>query len=771
MVNKKTHVAIWSFIVFLMLFYLYAILTESDFIGDITAPPLMLIFTGCLFYGYVMKQNISSLKLFGWLITIALLAWAICDTWWGIQTIFLHQDPNDNFLTVYGYALTNILFLIGMMLAGYKDFIKMNKLQALFDTAIFIICSGTLLWLFVFQKDTTSIQMLLEDPISFLCVLIDLVLYAWISVWTFSTRQVQPPFYRKIFVFGGLLFVIVDLIYYYQILFTEYDPNSWLDGGYILAFFFLSVSAFQKVFGKSVKTEKRKNAKRTYRLGFEWSVLLVPLVVFIYRRSEVEYFIFLIVVILIYYMLVNISQKVAFQEKLLLLEKNNVADLEKMVEERTQEVTTLMNTDYISGLFNRRYFDTELQNKLVNLKHEEVIAVLYVDQNKSKAIKHLYGIEFSEKLIRILSAQFMTLAKEYQGIVASYSDDVFVFMISGKEADYYAELLAKDIINRCEEVFNVEENTIRVTVNIGIACFPRDTIKGENLVKNADIAMTQARTAGYNRIQFYSEKIGDLSYNRHMIELKLKKVAYDKEFMLFYQPQVYCDTGKLCGFETLIRWYEGGKNFLSPLEFIPLAEETGVIIPLGYWILEQAACQYAIWKDKTGKDFKIAVNISVKQLIEADFVKNLKKIINMYHVNPEFFEVEITESQQIENNINVQRILKDIREIGVAIAIDDFGTGYSSLYYLKNLPIDRIKIAKELVDNIENELDSIAIVQMVMTIAKAKHIKVIAEGVETEEQWNCLKELGCDEIQGYYFSKPLPLNEVEEKWIVSSIAQ
>jgi EAL domain-containing protein (putative c-di-GMP-specific phosphodiesterase class I) len=190
-----------------------------------------------------------------------------------------------------------------------------------------------------------------------------------------------------------------------------------------------------------------------------------------------------------------------------------------------------------------------------------------------------------------------------------------------------------------------------------------------------------------------------------------------------------------------------------------------MIIPLGNWIIENAARQYALWKEKTGKDFRIAVNVSSKQLVEADFLVNLVNILNKYHVNPDFFEVEITESQQIENNINIQETLNEIKRKGISIAIDDFGTGYSSLHYIKSIPADRIKIAKELVDHIESDLYSHSIVQMVISVAKIKGIKVIAEGVETKEQWECLKSLGCDEIQGYYFAKPMPVEEIENNWI------
>jgi len=191
----------------------------------------------------------------------------------------------------------------------------------------------------------------------------------------------------------------------------------------------------------------------------------------------------------------------------------------------------------------------------------------------------------------------------------------------------------------------------------------------------------------------------------------------------------------------------------------------GLIIPLGYWIMENAAKQLCSWQKESNKNLKMAVNVSVKQLSDRDFLKNLRRILYKYNINPDDFEIEITENVQMENNQNLLDTLNKIKDMGISIAIDDFGTGYSSLYYLKNLPVTRIKIAKELVDNIENDIYSKSIIQMVISIAKTKEIKVIAEGVETYEQWQCLKSLDCDEIQGYYFSRPLIPEDVSEKWL------
>jgi diguanylate cyclase (GGDEF)-like protein len=728
----------------------------------------MLIITYTIFYGFVKQEKITILKWLGGMFTLAAFSWFLCDIWWVIQTLVLHSNPEENFITVYGYSMSNLFLFLAMIFAMYEDFKRMNKIQAMLDAMIVALSIGVLLWLFIFEQNNDKVRLLLKDPISMASLIIDIIIYAWINVCAFSTRAIKPPVYQRILSISIIIFVVTDFIYYYIYFYSTYKANSWIDGAYMLSFSFMALSS-------ALKAKRKKDrpviivdhSKKLIccKLGVELFILFVPVVVFIFKRNQVQYFILLVMALLIYYILINFTQKSLFQGKLLELEKKNVLELEKKVKERTEEVTKLLNTDFVTGLYNRRYFEAELSKSLKELKQDELVSLVYIELNKSKLIKYLYGKETSEKLLKNVSKALYQIADNNEGLIATYGDDAFSIMIKGYDAEATSEKIAMDIISLCNELFFVDNHGIRVSLSIGISCYPRNTLDPNNLVKNADVAMTQARYKGFNRVQSYSDKIGKITDNRHNIELKLKKVVFDKEFILYYQPQVYCKDGTLSGFEALIRWYEGGNNFIPPLDFIPLAEETGIIVPLGYWIIENAAKQYAIWKGKTGKEYRIAVNVSSKQLVEVDFVDRLEVILKKYKIKPELFEVEITETQQIENSINIQATLNELKRLGVSIAIDDFGTGYSSLYYLKNIPADRIKIAKELIDNVEGDFYTKAIIQMVISTAKMKGNKVIAEGVETKEQWECLRKLECDEIQGYYFAKPMPAGDIEDKWI------
>lgn len=749
----------------LYIIYIYTIATKNDMIGNLISPIITLILAGIIYYGFLWKTKINPMIWSGRVLFLAVFTWAICDIWWAIEYDLLHVNPDTGLVSLYGYFLTNVFLFIAVLIKARQDVKVMNRIQAMLDTIIVFICMAVLLWLFVFEQNHNKVAVIYSDGIAFASLFIDIAIYVWINVWSFATRLLQPPLYQRIMMTGCLVYVVTDAIYYYMYFYTSYTSNSWVDGAYVLSFSFLALGAYMKK-----KTNKGYHISTiegsiTGRIRMELLVLVVPFMVFIWKRSEVEYLLLLVASLMVYFILINYTQKSIFQKTLLDLEKKNVAELELKIQERTEEIIRTQNTDYLSGLYSRRYFDEKLLQVRNDLENDEQLALLYIDQSRSRTIRYLFGKDVTERLLKMVAEAIRQIAVGENVTLAAYGDDVFVVLIQGKEVEEDAKKMAEQIINRCDKLFYVNNHAILITLNIGISFYPLDTLNVNNLTRNADVAMLQARANGLNRIQIYDKKIGDLTYSRHQVEMKLKKVVYDKEFLLYYQPQVFSNSGELCGFEALIRWKDDNGKLIPPMDFIPVTEEIGMIVPLGYWIIEQAAKQHTLWRERTGKDYRISVNVSTRQLVEADFLQRLQEILRKYDVPTASFEIEITESHQIENSVNIAAILNGIRGLGVSLAMDDFGTGYSSLYYIKNMPTDRIKIAKELIDNIENDIYSYYIIQMVISIAREKRIAVIAEGVETKEQWECLKELGCDEIQGYYFAKPMPVTEIEEKWL------
>jgi EAL domain-containing protein (putative c-di-GMP-specific phosphodiesterase class I) len=320
---------------------------------------------------------------------------------------------------------------------------------------------------------------------------------------------------------------------------------------------------------------------------------------------------------------------------------------------------------------------------------------------------------------------------------------------------------ASEIIRRCSDIYYIDGYQIKVNVNIGISVLPYDATNRDELIKHADIAMTQARTQGLNTIQEFNLEISEVFLRRNTIELMLKKVNFAKEFIIYYQPQLETSTRKIIGFEALLRWRTGSGKFISPGEFIPIAEETGYIIQIGDWVTKEVLKQMIHWNRRFKETVMIGINVSLRQLNTAQFLESLREEIKKLEIEPEWIDLEITESLQLMENPEVLNVLEEIRLLGVKISIDDFGTGYSSLSYFKDLPADRIKLAKELIDFIHKDDFDYQLVKSMILLAHARNIRVIAEGVETIEQWESLKELQCDEVQGFYFGRPVSASEIE----------
>jgi diguanylate cyclase (GGDEF)-like protein len=753
--------------------YAFAVITVNNVIGDLLSPVLTLVALCFVCYGFVIKEKSRIFKLCGVFYSLSLFFWFLLDFIWGLSTLVFHVNPENNLFVIYGYSATNLFLFLSLIISGYMEIRKLNKIQVILDTLIISICITVFLWVFIFNRDVSKANTITSDYIFMFTSIIDIIILGWTSVWYFSTRTNKSALFVKISAFGGLLFVISDLIYNYQYFYASYQPNSLLDGGYMLGFTFMAASGYVKSREICKEEDIRKNKKVFFQLSKEVLIITMPVLIFIFKKDQSDYIIILVISILLYYVLSNYTQKIILQEKLLLSERNHVIELEEKVEERTKEIVRIMNTDIVTGLYNRRYFEDYINKAYRLIEVNEFISLLYIDINKYTSIKSLYGKFISEELLKDVGEKInnLILKLDHSALFASYGEDVFVLTMKGEHMPEQAYSISEEIISQCTGRYNVEEKDIFITLNIGLSCYPLDTFNHEDLIKNAESAMIYARKMGSNKAYQFNENIGEYVYNRNNIEVELKKVNFNKDFSLYYQPQVACDNGEIIGAEALLRWQKKNGMFIPPKEFIPITEESGQIIPLGYWIIENAARQLAEWREFSSKEIRMAVNVSAKQLREKEFVQRLKDTLIKYHIPPELFEIEITENIQLEGNTDVFSNLNDIKDFGVSIAIDDFGTGYSSLFYLKNIPINRIKIAKELVDNIENDLYSHSIIRMLIEIAKSKDIKVIAEGVEFKEQWECLKDLNCNEIQGYYFAKPITGEELQGKWLVKAMSE
>ena len=427
-----------------------------------------------------------------------------------------------------------------------------------------------------------------------------------------------------------------------------------------------------------------------------------------------------------------------------------------------KQLEALSNTDPLTDLPNRRLFNVLVQHGIdVALRNKDHLAVIFLDLDQFKQVNDTLGHNVGDTLLQMVAQRLRKIIRQ-SDTLARIGGDEFNMLIEGFQNRTAMEPILQKIIESFNLPFICADNEIRITASMGIALFPDDGESILKLTKNADLAMYRAKDTGRNRYSFFSQELADVVEERGQKIHALKKaLERGGEFKLLYQPKVLASTGMIEAVEALIRWNSSELGWVTPDRFIQLSEETGLIVPIGAWILRQA-CEDFMRLRQEGYVFAyIAVNVSAVQLQRDDFFEMFSSIIAQTQIDPSWLEIEITESYLATNAHQALATLSKIRAMNIKIAIDDFGTGYSSLSYLQKLPVDRLKIDKSFVDEIPHSPEGVAVTLAIIALAKTFALAITAEGVETQEQLEFLRDEECDEIQGYYYAKPLGIDELK----------
>jgi len=417
--------------------------------------------------------------------------------------------------------------------------------------------------------------------------------------------------------------------------------------------------------------------------------------------------------------------------------------------------------DSLTGLPNRKYLYEYLKEVLEKLEDEkQKFAVLFLDIDRFKLINDSLGHTIGDLLLKAVSDRLKTLLRQ-DDLLVRWGGDEFAIITKVIDSTDAVVQIAESIIQALTLPFSCGGHQLHITTSVGVSIYPDHNTEVEGLIHNADMAMYRAKEEGRNCFKFYIPNMQEQSFQRLLMENNLRRALENEELETYYQPQIDINTGKIVGLEVLLRWHHATLGSISPSEFIPLAEETGLIIPIGNWVLRHSCLQAIAWLNMGLPPIQIGVNLSIKQLQHKDFLVFLTQILNETDFDPHYLELEITEGIMMDSIEEKIILLEQFREMGIKLSIDDFGTGYSSLSYLKNLPIDTLKIDRTFIEYINHNPQDQAIVTSLINLSHSLNLIVIAEGAETSEQVDLLRSLGCDQVQGYFFHKALPAEQIE----------
>jgi diguanylate cyclase (GGDEF)-like protein len=424
-----------------------------------------------------------------------------------------------------------------------------------------------------------------------------------------------------------------------------------------------------------------------------------------------------------------------------------------------QQITHSAEHDFLTGLPNRMLLNDRIGQAIASARrHAKQVAVLFLDLDGFKHINDSLGHPVGDKLLQSV-AKCLVASVRSGDTVSRQGGDEFVVLLPDLQQPEDAAVMAGRILRDVAEPHLVDQQELHVSTSIGVSVFPDDGADAETLIKNADTAMYQAKENGRQSFQFFKPAMNDRAVERQSIEESLRRALERQEFTLHYQPKVNIKTGAITGAEALIRWTHPSRGSISPAQFIPIAEDCGLILPIGRWVLRHATEQAQAWVDAGLRPTTMAVNVSAMEFRDDDFVRGLFAILDESRLNPRALELELTESVLMKRVASTAFILQNLRKRGVQVAIDDFGTGYSSLSYLRKFPIDTLKIDQSFVRQIASADGDAAIVTAVIGMARSLKLKVVAEGVETFEELEFLHGHHCEEAQGYYFGRPVPAEQ------------
>ena len=768
-----------SLIAIMTLFWLiYATATVAgidiiyNIFSPLTALAAVLLIASCLKHaGKYRKAAIF--------VMCGIIAWMLSDIILYLYTYILVGHELLVTVSDQMYLMPNYLFGAGLTAYIIADFRKQDIFRLLIDTFL-IGVSGFVfvrkLYIYGFGINTY------EGTFSY-SALFYLVAVMYVIVMMLLILSIRGVFRHTRA--GYLVFAALLIYNLFEMRYTYYTAggldaeNIYIDIIYMACVCVLGIAfadpSLKTAMENSDKLMKEPlDIRKSMGAGWIYGLVLLPVVIGVYRLgilTENEFYI-LLISCLAYLIMWKTQQANELTQALLAQQKEENSKLGEWVDYQTRELEVaneqlekVSYKDMLTGLYNRKYGRIHL-NQIVMEDPKAEFALATMDLNYFKSINDNYGVETGDKVLIEVAERLRSLENEKACAFRVGGDEFSIVFRDYGSRDELVHLVMA-LKEAMDAPIEVDEQVFRLSLSIGVAEYPQDAENTEQLLKFADSARLSIKHRhSRTEFRFYdSELIGQIS-RQHRLEVKLQSADYDRDFQLYYQPQVDCATGELIGMEALLRWIDPVDGFISPGEFIPLAEEMGLMGNIGAWVNRTAMSQIREWNEKYKRELVTGINVSPVQLRDTAFAEHFIQEMNAQEVPAKWLDVEITEGFALNRMIAGEDIIQKLKDAGLTFSVDDFGTGYASFNNMLDFTFDRIKIAKELIDDIETNHNAYVIVKVIILMAEGLNLKTIAEGVENRGQLEILRDLGCSQIQGYYFGRPLPPDQFEKKWLL-----
>lgn len=653
------------------------------------------------------------------------------------------------------WHMQTVLYIAAMVYIMFKEKTVSQGIRFVFDSIIIMLVTGTIFWEFVVEP---NLKVMLDHS-SWLSVLNGLLYpvtaYSIATCLFLVNFAYKPLFPRKsllLFISGIVLFIIADTLHFCDASNGTYIIGYWYEPLWSFALLAVGYSGLYSLEPSSRRLPSASSPPgkwRRLRIVLPYLGLLLLFQQMMERIRGIDGVVIGTTLAVILFVIRQIS----------IMMENDV--LVSKLKQMLQNSEFLATHDELSKLPNKRLFERKVEEAIEDASSSGGrLAVFFLDLDRFKFINDSLGHAVGDQFIQQVSDR-ISHAVSQKHMVARMGGDEFTILVRGFDTLQELNNLAQTIIQAVARPFRLNAYEVQTSTSIGIAVYPEDGLDQFELMKHADTAMYIAKELGGNRVQFFTQAIKDEMLTRMAMERDLRQAIERNELLLHYQPQVCSREGLIVGVEALLRWKRRDEGMVPPSVFVPLAEETGLIVAIGEWGLRTACSQAAQWQREGAAPLKMAVNVSPKQLIQADFVDKMAAILSDSGLAPDSLIIEITEGIALMDTEETTNTLLRLKALGLQIAMDDFGTGYSSLGYLRTFQVDSIKIAQSFIGQITENEEHANIVRAIMAMAHSLSLTVVVEGVETKEQFVLLREINVDSIvQGYYFYKPMPSEEL-----------